>query len=1115
MAEPPRPDQNPTVVESRSASLPVGQPTAEPSAGHGPAPVPPRYQPVRFHARGGLGEVHVAEDQELHRPVALKRMQARHAGDPEYRRRFLLEAEVTGRLEHPGVVPVYGLLHDAHGGPCYAMRFIEGETLQAALDRFHTPPAPGLKSPGCDSSPFRQLLQRFVTVCNTVAYAHSRGILHRDLKPTNIMLGKFGETLVVDWGLAKQFTRTEREPAPGEATPAPATGAAGSTELGRALGTPAYMSPEQAAGRWNQVGPASDVYGLGATLYTLLTNRPPFQETTLAQLLDRVTRGDFRPPRRVNPAVPAALDAICRKAMAREPVDRYATALDLAADLEHWLAQEPVSAWREPWTVRTRRWCGRHRSLVTGIAAAVCVGLLVLAGATALLTTAWERERQARQAAEGNADEARRQQERADRGFRKARDAVDRYFVQVSDSRLLNEPGLQPLRKELLETALTFYEEFVQERRNDPAARADLAWAYFRLAVLTKAIGSRPQAVAYYEQALPILAELAGAHPDRPEYANDQAKCHSNLANLYLDLGRNAAAETAYQEACRIREGLTRDYPDVAEYAGDLARTYSNLGVLYHRTRRLAPAEAAYQKALQIREAWVKKYPESAEWASDLAFSLYNLGELYSILGRTEEAAAAYRRALVLQEKLVREHGTVQRYQSKLAATHDCLGSLYQTLGQTANSEAAYRQALTLREKLAGANAQVTAYQDDLADSWNNLGDLYRATRRTTEAETHYRRSLALREDLARRHPTVPDYQYKLGKSHANLALWYAARYRSAQAEAAYLQAQTILSQLVQDHPGVPEYRALLAKITLNFGVHYRDAGQLTEAESAYEQAREQFARLAKEHPQVPDYQSFLGICLNNLGVLCANTGRPEKAFDLHQEALVLREDLARSHPRVLQYAVNLGATFIGLGNCRADRDERDAARACYAQAITMLTAVLKQGPRHVEARELLRNAHWRRARALTRWGDFSTARPDWERAVELAEGPGGAKIRVEYARTLALRQDHAAAAAEAAKVADSRSPPTPALVDLAGVYALCMIAARQDGSQSPADRERLAESYAARAVALLSQAHDAGHFQTAAEVERLQTDEDLAPLRSRPDFQKLLAALKPKGPSE
>jgi hypothetical protein len=234
------------------------------------------------------------------------------------------------------------------------MRLVQGETLREAIRRFHEADVPG-RDPGERSLALRQLLARFVAVCNAVAYAHSRGIIHRDMKPANIMLGKFGETVVLDWGLAKVVGRAERAAVDAEATLQPLSGDHQATQAGTAVGTAAFMSPEQAAGHIDRQGPPTDVYGLGATLYALLTGRPPFEGTDIPEMLRRVQAGAFPPPRQVKKEAAPALDAICRKAMALRPEDRYATALELGAEVERWLADEPVRAWREPWRVRWGR----------------------------------------------------------------------------------------------------------------------------------------------------------------------------------------------------------------------------------------------------------------------------------------------------------------------------------------------------------------------------------------------------------------------------------------------------------------------------------------------------------------------------------------------------------------------------------------------------------------------------------------------------------------------------------------------------------------------------------------------------------------------------------------
>ncbi len=353
-----------------------------------------RFRIIRFHAKGGLGEVYLARDDELHREVALKRIQGPFANDRESRSRFVLEAEVTGGLEHPGIVPVYGLGCDENGRPFYAMRFIKGDSLKEAIAQFHSADqAPG-RDAGARSLALRKLLGRFVEVCNAIAYAHSRGVLHRDLKPSNVMLGPYGETLVVDWGLAKVIGRPDKAETGGLAEPTlrpPSSDGLALTQS--AVGTPQFMSPEQAAADLDKIGPRSDVYSLGATLYSLLTGQTPVATDELHVMLRRVQTGEFPPPRQVKREVPAALEAICLKAMALRPESRYPTPRDLADDIEHWLADEPVSALPESPGQRSARWVRRHRTLAQSMGAASALVMLTSVLAVFFVNGARQRER--------------------------------------------------------------------------------------------------------------------------------------------------------------------------------------------------------------------------------------------------------------------------------------------------------------------------------------------------------------------------------------------------------------------------------------------------------------------------------------------------------------------------------------------------------------------------------------------------------------------------------------------------------------------------------------------------------------------------------------------------
>jgi tetratricopeptide (TPR) repeat protein/tRNA A-37 threonylcarbamoyl transferase component Bud32 len=396
-----------------------------------------RYAVGQFHARGGIGEVWLARDSEIGRRVALKRLRKKRLDQKE---RFLAEAQITGQLEHPGIVPVHDLGIDENGQAFYVMSFIRGRPLREAIEAHH---AGGPASAEAREVERARLLEVFVKVCQAVAYAHHRGVIHRDIKPENVMLGPFGEALVLDWGMAKVLNQPEL---PAGAEPVQPTYSSGSGETGEGavLGSPAYMAPEMAEGRAAAADERTDVYLLGATLYHILTGQAPRHGPSHSEVIELARTTPPPPPRRVKPDVPRALDAVCMKAMAHRPRDRYAGALALAEDMERYLAGAPVSAYREPLAMRAWRWCRRHRQALTRAAAVACVlALAVVAGV--LVRDAWRQaeearqqtaqlEREAKEREEERAREAalRQRREQAGRKLGKFRELAEDHYLHAA-----------------------------------------------------------------------------------------------------------------------------------------------------------------------------------------------------------------------------------------------------------------------------------------------------------------------------------------------------------------------------------------------------------------------------------------------------------------------------------------------------------------------------------------------------------------------------------------------------------------------------------------------------------------------------------------------------------
>jgi eukaryotic-like serine/threonine-protein kinase len=811
---------------AEAETLPQGRNADTPGAPPGPRRgvgwVGLRYSIVKRHARGGLGEVFLAHDETLNREVALKQIRPEYAESATCQARFLREAEITGRLEHPGIVPIHGLGRLEDGRPFYVMPFIRGESLHDVIERFHrdNPPAQTAAS-GTLGLEFRTLLARFLDVCNAVDYAHNQGVLHRDLKPSNVMVGPFGETLVVDWGLAKVQGRPDS--LGGHEPSVTIAQESASTVPGSALGTPHYMSPEQASGQLDQIGPPSDVYSLGAMLYCLLTGRAPFDSGDQRDLLERVRRGEFPPPRASDRRVPPALEAVCLQAMALKPDNRYASARALAADVERWLADLPVSIYRESLAARAARWARRHKPVVAGLTALLLTALVALAASTWLVNGQRRRAETARGRAQIN--------------FARALDAVDQMLNEVGAVQLVDVPQMEPVRRRLLEKALRYYQELLAEQPADRAVFFDVSRAHARLGSIYELQGDAVAAERAYRQSIRLFHTMSAAAAGSPQALAELARAHDGLGVLLKKSNRFLESEGSLRLALAIRARLAGLTPAVPLDHEALAESRYHLGTLLARLPGRGPAdEQAYREAVTLQSQLVASARSEPASRGKLVRYLNNLGILMSEAGRRDEAEAHFREALALLELLLAGDPALPAARWQMARTEANLAVLLRASGRDGEAESRLRRALELQNHLAADFPGVPEYRHELAAILNNLGLLLTTTGRPQPAADALGRASELRQRLAAEFPNYPDYVQKLAVTRVNLALALEQSDQGA-ASRAYRDALVLQAELTSRFPMVAEYRIALGRTSYTMARLTLRDGDLAAARALLEEA--------------------------------------------------------------------------------------------------------------------------------------------------------------------------------------------------------------------------------------------------------------------------------------
>jgi serine/threonine protein kinase len=782
------------------------------------------YRLIREIGRGGMGVVYEARQLSLGRTVALKLLGFAALLDQKQIQRFQNEAQAAAGLHHPNIVSVFAVGCE-RGVHFYSMQFIEGQSLDRVIDELRREPAnihslssgdvrraEERQKERTEESAFaerkatmeatsviggglstirsvrtrnyvRTAVELVMQAADALQHAHECGVVHRDVKPSNLLLDRFGKLWVTDFGLARCDLGPDL------------------TATGDLLGTLRYMSPEQASGKPELIDHRTDIYSLGVTLFELLTLRPAFEGSERAEILRRIRDESVPSLRILNSAVPYDLETIVFKACAKSREECYVSAAEFRQDLQRFLAGEPAQARRPTLLDKGVKWITRHKST----AAATLFGALVLlAGAsTALVMLAAKQT------------ETDRALVRARAHFREVQEVVDRFGARVSE-KLRDVPGAEPIRGELLRETLAYYDAILEYAGDEPALREDAAKAAFKAGVVHEQIGESELAKAKYQLAKNRFSQMVVEMPTVPAHQADLALCENNLGSLAARLGNTAEAEQLLRSAITRQRRLLQASPDEVRYRQDIALSEINLGLALADAGQNDLAMACYRDAVRELQHGVSDHstkergdadqrqrlsnafynlsgvvaqenPAEAERLAreainllrdidgpkaraNLALSLSNLGTLLSRHNRIDEAIVVLREAVAMQEQFAIDAPHVVSHRVDLASTRNNLGQTLLDSGDLALAVGEFEKARELFEKL------VTDFPDDpmhfggLASVLNNLGIIRERQGDLASAAESFTRAIELQHQACERAPSVVRYRDFLDRHYTNLS---------------------------------------------------------------------------------------------------------------------------------------------------------------------------------------------------------------------------------------------------------------------------------------------------------------------------------------------------------
>ena len=1225
-----------------------------------------RYLLLDNFAHGGLGNIWKAEDKAIRREVAFKELLPKALRNKAVVERFIEEAQITGQLEHPGIVPIYDIGYQENGAPFYSMKLVRGSNLEKAIESMHAL----TRNSSERNLAFTRLLRQFISVCQAVGFAHEKGVLHRDLKPLNIMIGEFGETLVLDWGLAKLVdiigeqtissdradvnapdddvlasdATADRETviAPGpehqtgetlvesavtgtnatgpavtsRAVPtgsvqnsqpagsiaaksqtanktsatlpgshktqnsstvagtgqrqvsADARSAGSETLMGQVMGTPAYMPPEQAQGLINELDARSDIYSLGGILYKILTNLQPVGRGKIVEVMQAVIAGKVKPPRTIDATIPMPLEAICLKALSKVKTDRYSKALDLASDVEAFLADEPVSVYAEPWTDRAWRWIKRHRTFVFSSSAATVVLFVSISGWSWIEGARIERLR----------------------GAAASKTADARIAIEAADFTKANSLLTVALGQVQAESKLASVRANIQNQIDD-VARLQQAAEHERVAVVRLKAEQRLDEAQQeinenqdFPQAKVLLTEIVAVIASESKLTDLRQRAQSQLDLVNRALTQRSAVAAAQAQLGRFDTAVEQ----TRVFGGNLSGEDSIDDLREARKHGLGALDlfefdVDHPDQLDARLKLLGE-PATVKWRTGVFELLVTIAQAeinLAMKDKADDVRVAAERSLQYVDRAERLGLTSQPAMMLRAELHNLLGQDDQAKLASAKAETIAPQS-RLDHFLLGERSRLSRKYDEAVshfqnalrvdpdDFWslNMIGLCHYQAGRPAAASAGYTASISRRPeliwpyivrglvfgDLKQFDNSQRDFDKALTLDPRSYHV-FLNRGVVAVMQKKFAAAQSDFERAAQLKPDQAAPYINIAEVGLQQGAEFaasNDAATNLRASAEYEKALVALTKATEISPQQATIYFFRGriqVALNAEAAALADFERATKLEPSPRRRARCSREIGRIHQRANRLAPALLAYDNSLEEDSSDdivlrlRAETLLALGRHQDAVRDFTAYLeKVGPvGDVYRARGLANASLKRYREaindytmslqyepspnmLTRRGwayllnATNLAKEDFADAIQ--QNPQDPDPYQGLANALVTLGDYSGAVTQlekseplALRTAAQIGPRAwPLLFNPATIYAQAVAKVRDDAKRTTAERDELATKFTVEAVKLLTAAHKlAGQKSQAIFAENLRTDTALDPIRQRTEFLEALQTLDPE----